>query len=57
MQQGTSVSKLPASHGGVRALHLRDDRQVLLSGGSDGRVLPWAVNQLVGNNPEQVRVI
>lgn len=39
---------------GVRALCLRDD-QTLLSGGSDGKIIPWSVMQLTGNNPAKVR--
>ena len=38
---------------GVRALCLRDD-QTLLSGGSDGKIIPWSVMQLTGVNPAKV---
>jgi WD40 repeat protein len=42
-----------AALGGVRCLHLKADSRILLSGGSDGRVLPWAIEQLTGRSPEQ----
>eukprot|EP00854_Cymbomonas_tetramitiformis_P003095 gene3095-3928_t len=39
--------------GGVRCLRLRDSRDILLSAGSDGRVIPWGVKQLCSKYPEK----